>query len=93
MSKEEDKIKHSKRLQNDETVVTKQSKIAKQHRKHDYKMPSEDEPHRYAKHHAADHTNHPTHHKHELTVQEKRAMQDPDLEGERDRHSNGFPKK
>ena len=92
MSTEEDKIKHSKRLQKNENAVVKQSKIAKQHRLPDYEMPSEDEPHRYAKHHAADHTNHPTHHKHQLTVQEKRAMQDPDVDGERDRHSNGLPK-
>lgn len=74
MSHEEDKFKHSKRIHAEETVIAKQAKIAKQHRLGDYIMPSEDEPHRYAKHHAADHTNHPSSHKkHQPTIQELRA--------------------
>ena len=48
MSTEEDKIKHSKRLQNDEIAIKKQMKIAKHHGM-DVK-----EPHKFAKHHALD---------------------------------------
>jgi hypothetical protein len=46
MSKEEDKIKHSKRLHADETHIKKQVKIAKA-----YGVPV-DEPHKLDKHHA-----------------------------------------
>ncbi len=53
MSKEEDKIKHSKRLQQEENAIKKQVSIAKQHG-----MPNSDktikEPHRLSKHHAMD---------------------------------------
>ena len=48
MSTEEDKIKHSKRLQKDENAIKKQMKIAKSHGM-DVK-----EPHKFAKHHAMD---------------------------------------
>ena len=73
MSTEEDKIKHSKRLQNDEIAIKKQMKIAKRHGM-DVK-----EPHKFAKHHAMDCGNpecglcgNPRHiHKDSLTIQEK----------------------
>lgn len=48
MSKEEDKIKHSKRLHKDEAAVAKQVKIAKSNGM-DVK-----EAHKFAKHHAMD---------------------------------------
>ena len=53
MSKEEDKIKHSKRLHQEENAIKKQIEIAKQHGL----VPSDKaikEPHRLAKHHAMD---------------------------------------
>ena len=48
MSKEEDKIKHSKRLHKEKSAVAKQVKIAKSHGM-DVK-----EAHKFAKHHAMD---------------------------------------
>lgn len=48
MSKEEDKIKHSKRLHKEKSAVAKQVKIAKSHGL-DVK-----EAHKFAKHHAMD---------------------------------------
>jgi hypothetical protein len=48
MSKEQDRIKHSKRLYEDEVHINKQVKIAKAHGI-DVK-----EPHRFSKHHALD---------------------------------------
>jgi hypothetical protein len=48
MSKDEDKIKHSKRLHKDEAAIAKQVKIAKTHG-----IPV-DNPHKFAKHHAMD---------------------------------------
>ena len=48
MSKDEDKIKHSKRLLKDNNAITKQVKIAKEHG-----IPVTDE-HRFNKHHAMD---------------------------------------
>ena len=48
MSKDEDKFKHSKRLQKAWNAIKKQLKIAKAHGN------PTDEPHRYAKHHAMD---------------------------------------
>ena len=48
MSKDEDKIKHSKRLLKDENAINKQVKIAKSHG-----MPVENA-HGFAKHHAMD---------------------------------------
>ena len=48
MSKEEDKVQHSKRIRDTETKVKKQTKIAKSAGQ-DVKQP-----HRFAKHHAID---------------------------------------
>lgn len=48
MSKEEDKLKHSKRLHKDDAAIAKQVKIAKAHG-----MPVE-KAHSFAKHHAMD---------------------------------------
>ena len=48
MSKDEDKIKHSKRLLKDENAIKKQVKIAKSHG-----MPAENA-HGFAKHHVMD---------------------------------------
>lgn len=48
MSKEEDKIKHSKRLHQEQTAIDKQVKIAKSH---GIKVK---EPHKLAKHHVLD---------------------------------------
>ena len=48
MSKEEDKIKHSKRLHQEQTAIDKQVKIAKAH------GINVKEPHKLAKHHALD---------------------------------------
>jgi len=48
MSKDEDKIKHSKRLLKDDNAIAKQVKIAKEHG-----IPVTDE-HRFNKHHAMD---------------------------------------
>ena len=45
MSNEEDKLKHSRRLHNDERIIDKQVKIAKTH------GIVVDEPHKYVKHH------------------------------------------
>ena len=50
MSKDEDKIKHSKRLHKAWTAIKKQLRIAKSH---GLTKPIE-EPHRFAKHHAMD---------------------------------------
>ena len=78
MSKEEDKIKHSKRLHQEENAIKKQIGIAKQHGLiHSDKAIKE--PHRLAKHHAMDCGNpecgmcgNPRHiHKHGETKQEK----------------------
>jgi hypothetical protein len=46
MSTEQDKFKHSKRIQRDENAVKKQTRIAKQYGS------SVEEPHRFVKHHA-----------------------------------------
>jgi hypothetical protein len=86
MSTEEDKIKHSKRLQKEENAIHKQQAIALQHGI-DKKL-VEDEPHRFAKHHAMDeHIPHKINK--QLTAQEQRMYQD--LETQRDTHSNGLP--
>jgi len=98
MSTEDDKFKHSKRLQKNENAVSKQVKIAKQHG-----MSNQDksvkEPHRLEKHHAMDCGNpdcflcgNPRKtHKDKLTTQEKRIFQDADTPN--DRHSNGLTPK
>ena len=89
MSKEQDKIKHSKRLQKDENVIKKQTKIAK-----DFGIPVT-EPHKFAKHHAMNCGNpkcvmcaNPRRTFKELTQQEKRMFQD--VEKITDKHSNGL---
>ena len=90
MSTEQDKFKHSKRLQKDENAIKKQTKIAKS------AGMKVDEPHKFAKHHAMDCGNpqcplcgNPRKtHKDTLTVQEKKLFQD--TEHVRDKHSNGL---
>ena len=89
MSKEQDKIKHSKRLLKDENAVKKQTKIAK-----DFGI-SVTEPHKFAKHHAMNCGNpkcfmcsNPRKVFKELTQQEKRLFQD--VEKITDKHSNGL---
>jgi len=86
MSKDEDKIKHSKRLHKAWTAIKKQLRIAKSH---GLTKPIE-EPHRLAKHHAMDcgiphcpMCSNPRHNetakgKDKLTAQEKRLFQDID---------------
>ena len=87
MSTEEDKFKHSKRLQKDENAIKKQTKIARE-----FGVPVT-EPHKFAKHHAMDCgqpgcvlCGNPRKTFSELTVQEKRLFQD--LDQERDKHKN-----
>ena len=89
MSKEQDKIKHSKRLLKDENVIKKQTKIAK-----DFGIPVT-EPHKFAKHHAMNCGNpkcvmcaNPRRTFKELTQQEKLMFQD--VEKITDKHSNGL---
>jgi hypothetical protein len=91
MSTEEDKFKHSKRLQQDENAVKKQTKIAKQYGS------IVEEPHKFAKHHAMNCGNpncvmcgNPRKTFNELTQQEKRLFQD--VEKVTDKRSNGLPK-
>lgn len=92
MSKEQDKIKHSKRLQKDENAIKKQTKIAKE-----FGIPVE-EPHKFVKHHAMNCGNpkcvmcgNPRKTFKELTQQEKRLFQDIDTPN--DKHSNGLKPK
>ena len=89
MSTEQDKFKHSRRLQKDENAVKKQTKIAKEHG-----LPVT-EPHKFAKHHAMNCGNpncvmcgNPRKTFKELTQQEKRLFQDVDTPN--DKHSNGL---
>ena len=94
MSREEDKIKHSKRLLKDDNAIKKQVKIAKQHG-----LTPQDravkQPHRMAKHHAMDCgqpgcmlCGNPRKLFKEPTAQEKRMFQDIDTPT--DRKSNGL---
>jgi hypothetical protein len=77
MSTEQDKIKHSSRLHQEEVHIKKQVKIAKAAGIH------VDEPHKFAKHHAMNCGNPECYmcgnprktHKDRLTVQEKRLFQ------------------
>lgn len=86
MSKEDDKLKHSKRLHKDESAIKKQAKIARQHNIGGYTSRDEKEPHRLHKRHAMDCGNPECYlcgnprktHKDKLTVQEKRMYQDVD---------------
>ena len=89
MSKEQDKIKHSKRLQKDENAVKKQTRIAKA------AGLEVNETHKFAKHHAMNCGNpkcvmcaNPRKVFKELTQQEKRLFQD--VEKITDKHSNGL---
>ena len=89
MSKEQDKIKHSKRLQKDENVIKKQTRIAKA------AGLEVNEPHKFAKHHTMNCGNpkcfmcsNPRKVFKELTQQEKRLFQD--VEKITDKHSNGL---
>jgi hypothetical protein len=89
MSKDEDKIKHSKRLLKDENAIKKQSKIAKAH---GFQHGPE---HRCAKMHAVNcgdpncaMCGNPRKFFNEPTVQEKRLFQDIDTPT--DRKSNGL---
>jgi hypothetical protein len=89
MSTEQDKFKHSKRLQKDENAVKKQTKIAKE-----FGVPVT-EPHKFAKRHAMNCGNpkcvmcsNPRKTFKELTQQENRLFQD--LEKTTDKHSNGL---
>ena len=88
MSEENVKAKHSKRLQQKQNHVAKQTKILKE-----YGVPNK-EPHRLAKRKAMNCGNpkclmcgNPRKMWHELTIQEKRHLQE--LEIQRTRHSNG----
>jgi hypothetical protein len=89
MSTEQDKFKHSRRLQKDENAVKKQTKIARE-----FGVPVT-EPHKFAKHHALNCGNpkcvmcsNPRKTFKELTQQEKRLFQDVDAPN--DKHSNGL---
>ena len=90
MSKDEDKIKHSKRLLKDDNTINKQLKIAKSVGHEKYIK----EPNRLAKHHALDcgnprclvcHREKVFGHK---TIHEQRF--DQELENSRDKRSNGL---
>ena len=75
MSKEEDKVKHSKRLHKEEAAIKKQLKIAKAY------GVNVKEPHVFAKHHAVEDSYelkavNPRKRYGEETIQEKRAKQD-----------------
>ena len=93
MSKDEDKVKNSRRRQQDENAIAKQVKIAKSHGT--YNQTNIKQPHRLVKHHAMDCGNPDCYlcgnprktHKDKLTAQEKRLFQD--VEETRDRHRNG----
>ena len=95
MSDSLSKIKNSRRRQQDENAVVKQTKIAKQHGLTNQDR-SVKEPHRLVKHHAMDCGNPECYlcgnprktHKDKLTAQEKRLFQD--LDKTTDRHSNGI---
>lgn len=87
---EQAKVKHSKRIQQKENYVKKETKIAKQ------LGIEEKQPHRFAKHSPANCGNpkcvlcsNPRKTFKELTIQEQRFYQD--IDEQRDRHSNGTP--
>ena len=93
MSKQQDRIRHSRRLQKDENAIAKQVKIAREHGL-GHKDPSIAQPHRLAKHHAMDCGNPQclicSREKvfGEPTIQQKRF--DQNIEEPRDRRSNGL---
>ena len=94
MSDNNDKIRNSRRRQQDENAVKKQVKIARQH---GAGKAYTDQPHRFAKHHALNcgvpgcmlcaNPRHNKISKDRLTIQEKRLFQDADLLN--NKHSNG----
>jgi len=92
MSNEQDKAKHGTRLHRAWIAIKRQLKIAKAYGL----IKPIAEPHRLAKHHAMDCGNPKCYmcgnprktHKDKLTAQEHRLFQD--LDGHRDRHSNGL---
>ena len=93
MSDEEFKIKVSRRRQKDSNAIQKQVKIAKAHGLTN-KDKAVKQPHRLAKHHAMDCGNpkcmlcsNPRRTWKELTIQEKRQLQEMDVQ--RIRHGNG----
>ncbi len=95
MSTDQDKIKRSTRLHNDENAIKKQVTIAKQHGFTDKDRVIK-EPNRLSKRHAMDCGNpgcmlcgNPRKTFNELTAQEKRLFQD--LEEPRLKSSNGIP--
>ena len=95
MSTEQDKFKHSRRLQKDDNAIKKQVKIAKEHRVSEYNPGEVQQPHRYNKRHAMNCGNpkcvmcgNPRKTFKELTTQEKRLFQD--TEKITDKHSNGL---
>jgi len=92
MSKEEDRIKNSRRRQQDDGAINRQVKIAKTNHV------DVAQPHKFAKHHAMNCGDprcvmcaNPRRTTKELTVQEQRLFQD--LDSPNDRHSNGLPPK
>lgn len=90
MSKDEDKFKHSRRLQRDETAAKRQVKIAK-----NYGLNVEGSPHKYEKRHYLNCGNpncvmcgNPRKMFNDPTQQEKRMYQDIDTV--RNKHGNGI---
>jgi len=97
MSNEQAKFLNSRRRHKTDVAIARQLKIAKAaHIPGTMRSPSEKQPHRLAKHHAMDCGNPKCYmcgnprktHKDKLTAQEHRLFQD--LDGHRDRHSNGL---
>ena len=92
MSKEEDRIKNSRRRQQDGGAINKQVKIAKTNHV------DVTQPHKFAKHRAMNCGDpkcvmcaNPRRTFKQLTAQEQRLFQD--LDSPNDRHSNGLPPK
>lgn len=92
MSKEEDRVKNSRRRQLDDNAVNRQVKIAQTNHA------PVGEPHKFAKHHAMNCGDpkcvmcaNPRRTFKTLTAQEQRLFQD--LDTPNDRHSNGIPPK
>ena len=90
MSKEEDRIKNSRRRQQDDGAINRQVKIAKTNHV------DVAQPHKFAKHHAMNCGDpkcalcaNPRRTFKQLTAQEQRPFQD--LDSPNDRHSNGLP--
>lgn len=94
MSTDDEKLKHGRRLQQDQNAIKKQAKIARSHGFNDKDQVLK-EPNRLNKHHAMDCGNPDCYlcgnprrtHKDKLTAQEHRLFQD--LDNVRDKKSNG----